>query len=225
MPTPLYYFKNLLFIPDILKNDLESRLLDFENSSKNNCFDFSVYSDFEKELKSAFIMSGFIARSLVKDPSIITSLLETGDLARVYRPFEISSKVRTIKESSESIENFSLKIRQLRLREMVRIAWRDINGLSDLDETMEDLSCLAESCVDEILDFIHCKLAEKTGFPKKSDGSDQRLVVLGMGKLGARELNFSSDIDGYILTLTQIKENFIDTRNNAKDIENKYEGE
>ncbi|MGD8308077.1 MAG: bifunctional [glutamate--ammonia ligase]-adenylyl-L-tyrosine phosphorylase/[glutamate--ammonia-ligase] adenylyltransferase, partial [Chromatiales bacterium] len=86
-------------------------------------------------------------------------------------------------------------LRELRRHHMVRIVWRDLGGGAGLAETLEDLTALAEACVDGALDPLHRWLLEELGVPRDEEGREQRLVVVGMGKLGARELNLSSDID------------------------------
>ncbi len=78
---------------------------------------------------------------------------------------------------------------------MVRIAWRDLAGWADLQETMDCLSFLADSCLNCVESFLYKKLCREYGTPVNAEGRPQRLVVLAMGKLGAGELNFSSDID------------------------------
>jgi glutamate-ammonia-ligase adenylyltransferase len=94
-------------------------------------------------------------------------------------------------------------LRRFRRREMVRIACRDLTGRSDYHGTVQDLSALADACIVVAVDRLHTLLAQSHGHPRSPDSYQgpsqandvQRLVVLGMGKLGARELNFSSDID------------------------------
>ncbi len=89
-------------------------------------------------------------------------------------------------------------MRQLRLfrrREMIRIAWRDLAGWSDLGETLQDLTALADASIQFALDFLYQQACEKRGVPTLADGTPINVVVLGMGKLGAYELNYSSDID------------------------------
>ncbi|MFB1001751.1 MAG: bifunctional [glutamate--ammonia ligase]-adenylyl-L-tyrosine phosphorylase/[glutamate--ammonia-ligase] adenylyltransferase, partial [Pseudomonadales bacterium] len=87
-------------------------------------------------------------------------------------------------------------LRCYRQREMQRIIWRDLNRLSNMQETTLDLSLLAGSCVDEALTVIHAHMAEQYGQPIGAESQlPQQLIVLGMGKLGAYELNLSSDID------------------------------
>ncbi len=78
---------------------------------------------------------------------------------------------------------------------MVRIAWRDLAGRAPLTEVLADLSALAEACVDLALEQLYLLMCEQFGTPLGEGGEAQRLVVLGMGKLGGGELNFSSDID------------------------------
>jgi glutamate-ammonia-ligase adenylyltransferase len=78
---------------------------------------------------------------------------------------------------------------------MIRIAWRGLAGWADLAETMTDISSFADSCIVHSLSFLYDFQSSVYGFPASKDGSSQHLVVIGMGKLGARELNFSSDID------------------------------
>jgi len=87
------------------------------------------------------------------------------------------------------------ELRIFRRREMVRIAWRDLAGWAELQETMADLSHLADACIQFALAFLYRQACEKIGTPLLPNGNPQQIVVLGMGKLGAYELNYSSDID------------------------------
>jgi glutamate-ammonia-ligase adenylyltransferase len=86
-------------------------------------------------------------------------------------------------------------LRKLRRRESIRIAWRDLVGAAALDETLSELSALAEHCVDRALHHCYEQACRSFGVPRDVEGRSQRMVVLGMGKLGGGELNFSSDID------------------------------
>jgi len=86
-------------------------------------------------------------------------------------------------------------LRQQRQREMARIALRELAGLADFDETLRDLSDLADACCAVAVDKASASLFERYGVPRDAQGRAVRPVVLGMGKLGGRELNFSSDID------------------------------
>jgi glutamate-ammonia-ligase adenylyltransferase len=89
-------------------------------------------------------------------------------------------------------------LRRFKYREILRIAARDLNGLASLEEVTEELSDLAAACLQVAYEVCRRLLVQEHGAPfmRTPEGDTEAdLVVLGMGKLGGRELNFSSDID------------------------------
>lgn len=86
-------------------------------------------------------------------------------------------------------------LRQCRQFDMARIALRELSGLATFDETLIDLSDFADAACAQAADWSMARLHERYGAPRSRGGQAARPVVLGMGKLGGRELNFSSDID------------------------------
>jgi [glutamine synthetase] adenylyltransferase / [glutamine synthetase]-adenylyl-L-tyrosine phosphorylase len=86
-------------------------------------------------------------------------------------------------------------LRRTREVEMARIAWRDIAGVAELDATLAEVSLLAERLIEAAAAYAASLLEPRFGRPLDSEGHDLPLLVLGMGKLGGRELNFSSDVD------------------------------
>jgi glutamate-ammonia-ligase adenylyltransferase len=86
-------------------------------------------------------------------------------------------------------------LRRWRRREMLRIAWRDLGGFATLDDTLEELSTFADRAVALAYDYAWRVTTARYGTPRAADGAPMPMVVLGMGKLGGRELNYSSDID------------------------------
>ena len=86
-------------------------------------------------------------------------------------------------------------LRQFRNREMMRLIWRDLNELAPVDEVLADLSTLADVCLQAAVDFHSQTLEEKYGIPRNPEGQSQKIIVIGLGKLGGCELNLSSDID------------------------------
>jgi len=98
---------------------------------------------------------------------------------------------------TEAIQESSLEtgLRRFRNREMLRIVWRDLNGLATLGETFFSLTSLAEICLQAAIEEHQRRLEEKHGVPRGADGSPQRLIAIGLGKFGGCELNLSSDID------------------------------
>ncbi len=86
-------------------------------------------------------------------------------------------------------------LRHYRNREMVRLIWRDVVGEADLWETTANLSEMASASLQMAIDYYTEHLIPTLGVPYSVDGEPQALAVLGLGKLGAMELNLSSDID------------------------------
>ena len=144
-------------------------------------------------LKRVFVFSDFVARNCIHTPKLLNNLIESNDLQRGYKINEYNYKLKTaIQPTLPSLQHI---LRQFRLYEMVRIAWRDLAGWAALEETMADLSALADACINHALSHLYKWQCLKCGIPTGLDGAQQHLVVIGMGKLGACELNFSSDID------------------------------
>lgn len=96
-------------------------------------------------------------------------------------------------------EEIQAALRRIRIREFTAIAARDLSGAAALAETTEDLSALAAASLSGAIRFARRQLVGRYGIPRVEEGDrpgrECRFVVLGMGKLGAAELNVSSDID------------------------------
>lgn len=87
------------------------------------------------------------------------------------------------------------QLRQFRHATMAALMWQEINGQLSLADSLRHYTELADACVNAALDWLTKNFKERYGQPLSENGDEQPLVVLGMGKLGGRELNFSSDID------------------------------
>lgn len=149
-----------------------------------------------KGLFSALAGSDFVAQSMIRKPELLVDLLLNGDLLRLSTPKCYVDGLAHIIEGVADDRGLASQLRQFRRREMVRIAWRDFAGYACSDETLAELSGLADACLQLSLDQLYQWHCADFGMPMGEDsGTAQQLVVLGMGKLGARELNYSSDID------------------------------
>jgi len=148
------------------------------------------------ELCRVWACSDFVARSCIRYPQLLLDLLAGTDLSRAYDGEEMRRKVQQSLSEATTDVQLGERLRHRRRREMVRIAWRDLAGQATLDETMMDVSMLADACIDEALSLLQTWHSKEFGIPTGDrSGRPQSLVVLGMGKLGASELNYSSDID------------------------------
>lgn len=161
-----------------------------------------------EEIRSLLGLSDFITRCAMRQPNLPADLWGSGDLDRSYPEEHLRAAVAADCAAAgaallnaaapgdpEAERAFLAALRRRRQREMLRIAWRDLSGRATLADTLEDLSALADACIATALHHLHEAFAAHYGEPRDPDGRPQQLVVVGMGKLGARELNFSSDVD------------------------------
>lgn len=147
------------------------------------------------EFIKAMLYSEFISDHLTRTPGMLWELVENRDLIRRYSAHTLAHKLEKAMPEDPDTAIVKEGLTRFKIYEAVRIAWRDLNGAAGLEETMRDLSDLARACISFGMDFLYRSLCTRWGTPTDSDGNFQQIIVLGMGKLGAGELNFSSDID------------------------------
>lgn len=169
-------------------------------------------------------VSPYIARTLSQFPDILPRLLQSGGLLgasaanvsdedapssksddltqrcdelriQLERDYQKAHEVLKATDANaiEALQQQSL--RQFRHRHMVRILWRDLTRVSTLEQMLKELSLLAQCCIMAADQWSYDALVARYGIPCDQDGCEQRLIVIGMGKLGGYELNVSSDID------------------------------
>ncbi|GAB6261387.1 bifunctional [glutamate--ammonia ligase]-adenylyl-L-tyrosine phosphorylase/[glutamate--ammonia-ligase] adenylyltransferase [Photobacterium sp. R1] len=150
-------------------------------------------STWQDELNQVLGLSDFIQASLIQDPTLLPWLaqqLEQAERADCYR--------EALRELLSAVTDEAALLRVLRgfrRREMVWIAWRDFTQRETLDQSLSHLSRLAEALIMEAYHWLYAQCCQEFGTPCSADGVPQPMLILGMGKLGGGELNFSSDID------------------------------
>ena len=154
----------------------------------------SLPTEVIKSLAKVWACSDFVMQTCVRFPDVLFDLATSGDLLSSYTDNHYEKSIMIDLECADE-KGLNKHLRQFRRREMLRIVWRDIAGWSELKETTNDLSCMAEACIHFALAKLHSWQCDALGTPVNKDGIEQQLVVIGMGKLGAWELNVSSDID------------------------------
>jgi len=137
--------------------------------------------------------SEFAAKTLLNNPAwfadnvaSFSSLPDDAKLARF---------VESIAASDADVAEIQALLRRKRHRLFLRVLWREVQGLADLDETLQQLSLIADRLLDAATRYAVTQLQTRFGDVRNARGQIIPLVILGMGKLGGRELNFSSDID------------------------------
>ena len=140
--------------------------------------------------------SDFFYRTIQRYPQGIVELIQSEDLINTYESNHLINKVEQSIGKLNDIDKLDAFLRQLRHIEMARIVWRELSGVADTERTIEDLSNLADACLQLAVAVHSERLWQKYGkpFDEQSDQTAE-FVVFALGKLGGKELNFSSDID------------------------------
>ncbi|VAW74854.1 Glutamate-ammonia-ligase adenylyltransferase [hydrothermal vent metagenome] len=183
-------------LPKILRPPAQQRWETFESGITSGTLRRIQNPAFQRVLCQLFAISEFVAELCIRSPHYIEELLDSGDLLADSWPGGLPERVR--RQLRDCPDEIALKrlLRQTRQREMLRIAWRDLAGWASLAETLGDLSDLADACIEGALEQLTAWQAAETPPPLREGSREPApLVVLAMGKLGAHELNFSSDID------------------------------
>jgi len=145
-------------------------------------------------LQRVFRASPFVAAVFARQGDWAKAALAGGELERVpVAP--TATRLGAVLAGAADEAALMHHLRAFRNRELARIAVRDIAGWAGLDETLGDLSDLADAACAAALRFAGHALQARYGVPRGEGGVEAQPIVLGMGKLGGRELNFSSDID------------------------------
>ncbi|MGD8172958.1 bifunctional [glutamate--ammonia ligase]-adenylyl-L-tyrosine phosphorylase/[glutamate--ammonia-ligase] adenylyltransferase [Vibrio sp. TRT 21S02] len=145
------------------------------------------------ELNYVVGISKFVSENLLKDEHLqqhLPDMLDENRRCEQYR----SRLSALLAECHDEMQGHRI-LRQFRNREMTYIAWRDFTASWSLEESLEHLSELAEAMIFETYQWQYQECCELWGTPCNEEGEAQPMLIIGMGKLGGGELNFSSDID------------------------------
>ena len=172
----------------------EASLIDFSSQFEALAEDHAMLA----ALARVWVGSEFVAESCCSSPRLLFDLLDSGDLQRVYTEQDYIERLSARLVDVATEEALMRELRLFRRREQVRIIWRDLSRSASLLQTTTEVSWLADVCIDLALQWLYQQACDKWGTPStlvNGEWVPQQLVVIGMGKLGARELNVSSDID------------------------------
>lgn len=146
-----------------------------------------------RPLITAVAMSDFVFQQLQKQPALLADWLAmppTIDACSHY-----AERLAPLLAEVNDEADLHRVLRQFRHREMAALSFVQSNNLGSPQQVFEALSDLAEALILAARDWLFTRLCAEYGTPMNSEGEVQPLLILGMGKLGGRELNFSSDID------------------------------
>jgi [glutamine synthetase] adenylyltransferase / [glutamine synthetase]-adenylyl-L-tyrosine phosphorylase len=179
-------------VPEVLREPLA---LWWERAAAQEAF-LTAYAGLSEELRGEMprVAAGseFIGSALIQDPQALEwfSRHEEPSAARLA-----GADYEARAGSAPTAADAQRILREWRRREMLRIAWRDIAGRAGVRETLHALSDFADASIRAAASAARLHLQPVFGLPRCPSLTEVPLIVLGMGKLGGRELNFSSDID------------------------------
>ncbi|MFL5400587.1 MAG: bifunctional [glutamate--ammonia ligase]-adenylyl-L-tyrosine phosphorylase/[glutamate--ammonia-ligase] adenylyltransferase [Myxococcales bacterium] len=145
-------------------------------------------------LISLFGSSDFLTRSLLRHPELVDQLVHRGSAPLVRTREEMRTDI-VARLDGRDVEEQLTELRRFRNEEVLRIGLHDVAGALDSDSVSRQLSDLADVCVAESLALAETEVTKREGTARLEDGSRAALCVVGLGKLGGRELGYHSDLD------------------------------
>jgi len=176
---------------------LPSPLISIAESAVQNAQDAGYFPLWPDEAAQQFRyvagLSQFITEAIHRDEVLARELPSM--LAQPSRQESYRSRLAELLEQCPDEMSGHRVLRQFRNREMVYIAWKDFTHAWSLETSLSHLSELAEAMIFETYQWQYQVCCQEWGTPTSEDGEVQPMLIIGMGKLGGGELNFSSDID------------------------------
>jgi [glutamine synthetase] adenylyltransferase / [glutamine synthetase]-adenylyl-L-tyrosine phosphorylase len=140
---------------------------------------------------TVFSYSRFLAESVLHDPARLLHVANSGTFYRALSVDDYRDRlVHFLGDRGDAID-----FARFRRRHLLRILLRDVHGVATLGDVTDELSNLADAILDVAYRRIRSRLVAEHGEPRLEDGSPCGFSVISLGKLGGRELNYSSDID------------------------------
>ncbi len=134
----------------------------------------------------------------LEDPGNLDSTFRIADYRGIWNTEFLPTLGETEPASTNevSLRKYTLLLTRFRRLQSLRIAYREVNGISQTEETLTELTALAEFCLNTLLKLLRPAWETRLGQPwNEETGAPAHFCILALGKLGGRELNFCSDID------------------------------
>ncbi|HKQ76218.1 MAG TPA: hypothetical protein VJ810_21165 [Blastocatellia bacterium] len=167
----------------------------FARAAVNKTHLFSYLKDSPRTVEimaKTFGGSPYMAEILIRDPHYLYWVTDPQILNNVRKKREIERELaRALRSLADERKRLDY-LRVLKRREMLQIGVRDLLRLCTVEETLTALSTLAEALISGAHWICASALRNECGIPRRAFGG---FTILGMGKLGGGELNFSSDVD------------------------------
>ncbi len=150
---------------------------------------------YDEALERLLLASDYAQGWLSRRPEDFLALAQSGRLQCATATQDYQTRAQALLAQAQDEAGLMRELRLWRGQEMLRWIYRDANNLSPVPELTRELSDFADACLEVAQAFAYAALCRDHGEPVGHSGEVQRLCVIGMGKLGAQELNLSSDVD------------------------------
>ena len=147
------------------------------------------------EILAVWVASPFIKRVCISQPTWLKNLVNNQDLHTDFDRSNYEERIKTIISQAHDLPELQKLLRQLRTAEYARIAWRDLQGYASVKQILHELSLFAECCLSGVLNWCFDWLKTLPRTTEYERSLQNRVVIFALGKLGGKELNFSSDVD------------------------------
>lgn len=180
-----------------------------------------IAESYREVLLLAFSRSAFLAETLIQKPALIAKIVELTNTPdspytlpnqseqshikqgpepenrikeKALNALSFCTELEAKLDTVESEDELFKVLREYRNQEMARITFLDVLNKQEIETSLAQVSTLADTLITKAYHWLYQHLALRYGTPK-SNTQNMHMYILGMGKLGGRELNFSSDID------------------------------
>ena len=199
--------------PLLLSGDLKTALLQLNDFcvifEENTCHPFDFNHPHAPALLSIFARSEFLIRHLLKYPLLVIKVLDSPFLLQSKSLQTMLAELLHRLNQYDALDKIIVKkeLRLFKYEEFLRITIRDLAELAPFVEILEELTAVATCCAQIALEGAHKITQGIIPFKIQFDASEQSapfqqtapFIVLGLGKLGGNELNYSSDIDPMLI--------------------------
>ena len=151
------------------------------------------FASLSAEQVAGLAFSDFVVENLQQHPDWWQEIQREPPQADEWRHYAnwLALEMQTV----DSEATLMRVLRLFRRRMLVRIAWMQCLSHARTEQSLQQLSVLAEVLICRARDWVYQDCCRDFGTPCNAEGDAQPMLILGMGKLGGGELNFSSDID------------------------------
>ncbi len=182
-------------LPDELSDVVPLWFERLESSHPGSVAGIGSPDEFLASMTKLVAASEFAANTIVREWPWVLSSRDKGTFLQAADRHALQAFATEVSECTDDIDTVKSRLRRFRNRWLLHVLWRDICGAASLNETLQSLSDLADDLLAACTKYATRRIQERFGKPRNENQAEIPIVILAMGKLGGRELNFSSDVD------------------------------